>query len=733
MPQSELINLSRRNFLKAGVVSGTGLTLGIYFGSSLAEELTSGPGHASAELANQAQLEPNAFVRIGTDNSVTIIAKHIEFGQGTHTGLPTIVAEELDAAWDQIKVESAPADASRYNNLHWGPYQGTGGSSAIANSYEQLRNAGATARAMLINAAAKLWEVSPESILIQQGVVLHKESNRSLKFGELAELASKEKIPEKVTLKSPNDYVYIGKQAARTDTASKSNGTAIFTQDIQFPDMLTAVVAHPPRFGAKLKSFDATNAKKVAGVKDIFAIPSGVAVLAKNFWSAKKARDALEIQWDESNSFTKSSQDILNEYKTLAKKPGATAYSNGSVDEAFKQANETISASYEFPFLAHATMEPMNCVIQLNNDSCELWYGSQTQSGDQFAVAQTLGLAPEKVKINTLFAGGSFGRRANPTGDYVVEAANIAKASKLSTPIKLVWTREDDTLAGYYRPLNYHELKAAVDATGTITAWQHRIVGQSILTGTAFEEMLVKDGIDSTSVEGAANLPYSIPNMHVDLHSPTLPVPIQWWRSVGHTHTALSTEVFLDEIAHKVGKDPVELRRELLKKHPRHLGVLNLAAEKANWGSSLGKNRGRGIAVHKSFNSYVAEVAEVTVNENRTFSVDKVTIAVDCGIAINPDVIRAQMEGGMGYGLCATLSSAITLKDGYVEQSNFNGYQVLRMNQMPEVEVHIVESNENPTGVGEPGTPPIAPAVINAIAAVTGKFHHTMPLPNKLA
>ena len=374
----------------------------------------------------------------------------------------------------------------------------------------------------------------------------------------------------------------------------------------------------------------------------------------------------------------------------------------------------------------------MNCVIQLNSDSCELWYGSQTQSGDQFAVAQTVGLPPEKVKINTLFAGGSFGRRANPSSDYVVEAAHIAKASKLSTPIKLVWTREDDTLSGYYRPLNYHELGAAVDEDGNITAWQHRIVGQSILTGTAFEEMLVKDGIDSTSVEGAANLPYSIPNMHVDLHSPKLPVPIQWWRSVGHTHTAFSTEVFLDEIAHKINKDPVELRRELLKKHPRHLGVLNLAAEKANWGTALAKNKGRGIAVHKSFNSYVAEVAEVTVNENGTYSVDKVTIAVDCGIAINPDVIRAQMEGGMGYGLCTVLSSEITLKDGYVEQNNFDGYQVLRMNQMPEVEVHIVDSNENPTGVGEPGTPPIAPAVINAIAAATGKFYRNLPLPSKL-
>ena len=732
MFQPELINVSRRNFLKAGIVSGTGLTLGLYFNSSLANELKSGPGHSITENANQILLEPNAFVRIGTDNTVTVIAKHIEFGQGTFTGLPTLVAEELDAAWEQIKVESAPADATRYNNLHWGPYQGTGGSSAIANSYEQLRNAGATARAMLVNAAAKLWKVSPGSISIQQGVVLHKPSDQSSSFGELAELASKEAIPEKVTLKSPNNFVYIGKQTPRTDSVSKSNGTAIFTQDIQLPNMLTAVVAHPPRFGAKLKSFEDANAKKITGVKDVIAIPSGVAVIANNFWSAKKARDALEIQWDESNAFTKSSENILNEYKQLAKKPGATAHTSGNTSEAFDLANETISASYEFPFLAHAALEPMNCVIQLNNNTCELWYGSQTQSGDQFAVAQILGLPPEKVKINTLFAGGSFGRRANPSSDYVVEAANIAKASKLTNPIKLVWTREDDTQAGYYRPFNYHELKAAIDSNGKITAWRHSIVGQSILTGTAFEEMLVKDGIDSTSVEGAANLPYSIPNMHVDLHSPKLPVPIQWWRSVGHTHTAFSTEVFLDEIAHKIGKDPVMLRRELLKNHPRHLGVLNLAAEKANWGSTLAENKGRGIAVHKSFNSYVAEVAEVTVNENGTYSVDKVTIAVDCGIAINPDVIRAQMEGGMGYGLSTVLSSVITLKDGYVEQSNFDGYQVLRMNQMPEVEVHIVESSENPTGVGEPGTPPIAPAVINAIAAATGKFHRRLPLPLKL-
>ncbi len=731
MTQSNIVNESRRDFLKLGIISGTSLTLGVYFQPLLAEELLSGPGHATA-ATRQAVLEPNAFVQIGTDNMVTVISKHIEFGQGTFTGLPTLIAEELDAAWSQIKVESAPADPTLYNNLNWGPYQGTGGSSSIANSYEQLRNAGASARAMLVAAAAQAWSVSAESISIQQGVVLHKASKQSATFGELAELAAAQPVPEQVTLKSPKDFVYIGKHVPRKDSASKINGSAIFTQDIQLPDMLTAVVAHPPKFGAIMKSFDASKAKTIKGIKDVVAIPSGVAVLAKDFWTAKKARDLLEIEWDETNAFKLGSNEILAQYKSLAKKPGAVAHTSGDIDDAFNKANTSLSASYELPFLAHAALEPMNCVIQLNSDSCELWYGAQLQTGDVHAVSQTVGLPSEKITIHTLFAGGSFGRRGNPYSDYVVEAATIAKAAKIPAPIKMVWTREDDTQAGYYRPFYYHELQAAIDENNKISGWRHRIVGQSIITGTGFEGMLVKDGIDATSVEGAANLPYSIPNMHVDLHTTKFPIPIQWWRSVGHTHTAFTTEVFLDEIAHKIKKDPVQLRRELLQDHPRHLGVLNLAAEKSNWGSPLGKNKGRGIAVHKSFNSYVAEVAEVTVQDDGSYSVDRIVIAVDCGIAVNPDLIHAQMEGGMGYGLSAVLSSAITFKDGAVEQSNFDGYQVLRMNQMPQVEVHIIESNENPTGVGEPGTPPIAPAVVNAIASVTGKHYRSLPLPRSV-
>ncbi len=727
-----LVNESRRTFLKLGVVAGTGLTLGVYFRQAVAEEAASGPGHSVAATPEFNVKDPSAFVRINADNTVTVISKHIEFGQGTYTGLSTLVAEELDADWSQVRVESAPADAAIYNNLNWGPVQGTGGSSAIANSFYQMRYAGAAARNMLKSAAAQKWNVPVDSLSVTRGIVAHQDSSRSATFGELAEIAAEQAVPEKVTLKEKKDFVLIGKHVPRVDSISKSNGTAIFTQDIQLPDLLTALIAHPPKFGAVVKSFDADKAMAVKGVRKVVQVHSGVAVIAKDFWTAKKARDLLQIEWDESNAYTKSTDEIFAEYKQLAQKPGAVAFTTGDTNNALSKADKVLKAEFQFPFLAHAALEPMNCVVQVKKDSCELWYGAQVQTGDLHAVAAIVDLPPEKIKINTLLAGGSFGRRANPKSDYVVEAAAIAKASSLSVPIKLVWTREDDMHAGYYRPLNYHQLQAGIDKAGNITAWHQRIVGQSILTGTAFESMLVIDGIDSTSVEGAKDLPYGIPNQLVDLHSPTLPVPIQWWRSVGHTHTAFSTETFLDEIAHTIKKDPVQLRRELLTEHPRHLGVLNLVAKKSNWSKPLGSNRGKGVAVHKSFDSYVAQVAEVTVHENREFTVDKVYIAVDCGIAVNPDVIRAQMEGGMGYGLSAVLSSAITLKNGAVEQSNFDGYQVLRMNQMPEVEVHIVESEENRAGVGEPGTPPIAPAVINAIAAATGKFYHSLPLPRTI-
>jgi isoquinoline 1-oxidoreductase beta subunit len=721
MNAGNIVNVSRRRFLQ----TGAGLTLAI--------ALPSGLNRMAEAASGTTRFEPNAFVRIGSDDTVTVIVKHLEMGQGTYTGLPTLVAEELDAAWSQIRVEGAPADAQRYNNLFWGPMQGTGGSTAMANSFDQMRKAGATARAMLVAAAAQRWKVAPGSLRVKDGVVMHPATGRKASFGQLARQAARLPVPAGVALKDPKDFVYIGKRVPRKDTSAKVTGRALFTQDVRLPGMLTALVAHPPRFGAKLKSFDASKAKAVPGVVEVVGIPGGVAVLAKDFWSAKTGREALAIAWDETDAFRLGSPEIMAQYKTLARQPGTIARKDGDADRALAGATKRLQAAFEFPFLAHAAMEPMNCVVKLGRDVCEVWNGEQFQTADQAAVAATVGLKPGQVKLHMLYAGGSFGRRANPHSDYLVEAASIAKAIRGRAPVKLVWTREDDMQAGYYRPMYYHELTGGLDDRGNIVAWQHRIVGQSILAGTAFEGAMVKNGIDATSVEGAATLPYAIPNVTVDLHSPRLPVPVQWWRSVGSTHTAFSTETFLDELAAAAGKDPVEFRRALLQAHPRHRAVLELAAAESAWGTPLargadGERRGRGVAVHESFNTFVAQVAEVSVKPDGSFRVDRVVCAVDCGIAVNPDVIRAQMEGGIGFGLATVLYGAITLKDGVVEQSNFDGYVPLRIDEMPAIEVHIVESAEKPTGVGEPGTPVIAPAVANALYAATGRRARRLPI-----
>jgi len=737
--QSVLENLSRRQFIINSAYVGAGLSIGFYLSacsddkkstaqSSAKSAATAGDATA-AKNANEI-FAPNAFIRIKPDNSVSLVMKHFEMGQGTYTGLATILAEELDASWDQVVVEAAPANVKLYKNNFWDA-QGTGGSTSIANSYEQMRKAGATARAMLVAAAANLWQVSAQDIRVKDGVVTHSASNNSANFGDLANLAAQQVVPQDVFLKNEDEFRLIGKNLPRKDTPEKTTGKAMYTQDVKLPNMLTAVVAHAPRFGAKLKSFDAGAAKKVKGVEAVVQIPNAVAVLAKDFWSADQGRKALQIEWDESQAIKKGSLELMDDYKKLAKQPGTVATNIGDVNKAMTGTAKLANASYQFPYLAHAPMEPLNCVVQINQDGCEIWNADQSPTRDQTMVAQTLGIKPEQVKINTLYAGGSFGRRANPQSDYVVEATNIAKAlgeaepDKKNTPVKMVWSREDDMRAGYFRPMYYHEISAALDKGGMPLAWQHRIVGQSILEGTP----RVKNGIDPTSVEGAANLPYDIPNLRVELHTTKNQVPVQWWRSVGSTHTAFATETFIDQLAVLAEKDPLEYRRALLKKQPRHLGVLNLAAEKAGWGTALSPGRGRGIAVHKSFNTYVAQVAEVSVHKDNSFSVDRVVIAVDCGIPINPGVITAQMEGGMGFGLATALSSAITLNDGKVQQSNFDTYRVLRMNQMPKsVEVHIVNSDQPPTGVGEPGTPVIAPAVANALASVTGKRYYELPI-----
>jgi isoquinoline 1-oxidoreductase subunit beta len=717
------VHLNRREFLKSSTAGSAALILGFHIPAGAAEAAR--PKDITGKLT-VSSFAPNAFVRIGADDTVTVIAKHVEMGQGSYTGLATLVAEELDADWTKVNVEGAPADAKLYNNFMFGPAQGTGGSTSIANSYEQLRKAGAAARAMLVSAAAEEWKVPAETITVERGVVKH--DGRTASFGQLVAKAAGLPVPTEVKLKDPKDFRYIGKSIARKDSRAKCNGTALYTIDMKLPGLLTAVVAHPPRFGATVKSFDAAKAKSVHGVVEVVQIPQGVAVLATNFWAAKQGRDALMVQWDESKANKLGSDEILEHYKALAEQIAVPAKQTGDMEAALSAAARTLTAAFEFPYLAHAAMEPMNCVIKLGTDVCEVWNGEQFQTVDQANVAAVVGMKPEQVKINMLYAGGSFGRRANPASDYLNEAAHIVKAIKGRAPVKLQWTREDDMRAGYFRPTYYHVLRAALDANNNPIAWHHRIVGQSIMAGTPFEPMVVKDGIDGTSVEGAVNLPYPFTNLRVDLHSTKIGVPVQWWRSVGSTHNAFSTETFMDELAAAAGKDPVEFRRGLLATHPRHLGVLNLAAEKAGWGTPLAQGQARGVAVHESFNTFVAQIAEVSMKPDGSFRVDRVVCAVDCGVAVNPDVIRAQMEGGIGYGLAAALDGAITLKDGRVEQGNFHDYRVLRMNEMPKVEVYIVDSKESPTGVGEPGTPVIAPAVCNALFALTGKRIRSLPI-----
>ncbi|MBL4826289.1 MAG: xanthine dehydrogenase family protein molybdopterin-binding subunit, partial [Spongiibacteraceae bacterium] len=515
-------NESRRRFLK----STAGLTLALYL-----------PLASGKNIDTTTTFEPNAFLRIAEDNSVTVIAKHLEMGQGTYTGLATLVAEELDAAWSQVRVEAAPANAKRYSNLNWGA-QGTGGSSAINNSWEQMRQAGASARAMLVMAAAKRWNVATKDIHVVGGVLSHSASGKTANFGQLASAAAEQAVPEQVTLKKPKDFKLIGQQhLPRKDSKAKTNGSAIYTQDIHLPNMLTAVVAHPPRFGGKVKSFNASKSLEIKGVVEVVQIPSGVAVLATGTWAAKKGRDALHIEWDETTAFKQSSDDLIDQYKTLAKSPGTIARQEGNADKALTNASQTLEAEYDFPYLAHAAMEPMNCVIKLSKDRCETWYGAQLQTADQAVLAKIFALQPEQVHINTLYAGGSFGRRASKNHDYIIEAAHIVKASDTHAPVKLVWMREDDTQAGNYRPMFHHRLKAGLDNKGNLVSWQHRLVGQSIMANSPFEGS-IKNGIDPTSVEGAMNLPYAIANIQVDLHSPNIAVPIQWWRVVGSSHTA---------------------------------------------------------------------------------------------------------------------------------------------------------------------------------------------------
>jgi isoquinoline 1-oxidoreductase beta subunit len=715
---------SRRGFLKAGALASGGLVLGFM--------LPGGGRLARAAEGKPAVYAPNAFLRVAPDNTVTVIVNRLEFGQGVHTSLPMVIADELDADWSQVRAELAPA-GEQYKDPAFG-MQITGGSGTIAHSFTQYREIGARARAMLVAAAAGQWKVSPGQCRTAKGVV-YGPAGQKASYGSLADAAMKQPVPETVTLKEAKQFRFIGKPMKRLDARAKSSGRQQFGLDFK-PEggkLAVAVVAHPPVFGAKVAKVDASKARAIRGVLEVVEIPvdrggRGIAVIAEGYWPAKQGRDALEIQWDLSGVGKLDSAAQLAEFTELSKTPGAVAHQADT--SKLGTAAKKISAVYEFPYLAHAPMEPINCTVDLKDDSCTLWVGSQFQTGDQAAAAKTAGLKPEQVTLHTMMAGGGFGRRAVPTSDFVVEAVNIAKAYKAaghSGPVKMIWSREDDIKGGYYRPSHVHRAEIGLDAQGRIIAWDHVIVGQSIAAGTPFEGFMIKGGVDSTMVEGMG-APYDVP-LNLSAHIATANVPVLWWRSVGSTHTAFVMETLIDEAAHIAREDPVAYRKKLIDpKHARHHAALDLAVAKSGYGrKTLPKGHAWGVAVHESFNTVVAYVVEASIKDG-TPRLHRAVAGVHCNLAVNPLSIAAQVEGAALMALGTTLpGAAITLKDGVVQQQNFGDYTVARMNDMPQVEVHIVPSNDPPTGLGEPGLPPLAPAFANALFKLTGKRLRKLP------
>ncbi len=724
--KSQPLNISRRTFIKATALIAGGLVIAFTIPQAKRFLMPGAKPEATGDESKKLPA-PNAFLRVGTDNTVTVMLAHSEMGQGIWTTLPMLIAEELDADWSKIKVEHASA-APDYAHTAYG-MQITGGSSTTWSEFDRYRQAGALTRAILISAAAQQLDVPVESLKTENGFVIS--GDQKISYGDLAEAATKIETPKAVTLKDPKDWKVIGKATKRLDGAEKINGTAIFGQDIHFDGLMTAMVVRSPVFGGSVRKFDASAAKQIKGVHKVVQIPTGVAVIADNYWAAKKGRDALKVDWDLGPNAGLDSKALLADFRKKAASPGLNAAKAGDSKVAMAKAEKFVEAEYTLPYLAHSPMEPLNCTVKIDTDTCEIWTGTQMQTTDQQAAAKILGLKPEQIKIHTQFLGGGFGRRANPAADFVSEAVHVAKAAEM--PVKTVWSREDDVKGGYYRPMYLHKAKIGLDNNGMPAAWEHVSVGQSIIVGTPFEAFMIKDGIDATSVEGTADSPYlkSVPHYQVSLHTAKTGIPVLWWRSVGHSHTAFVMESLIDELAHTAKKDPLEYRRALLKDHPRHLAALNLAAEKAEWHKPLPKGVFRGIAVHESFGSFVAQVAEVSVEKGEV-KVHRMVSAIDCGLAVNPDSLKAQMESSISFGLGAAMQSEITFKDGMVEQSNFHDYQVMRMAAMPKVEVFIVPSTEKMGGVGEPGLPPVAPAVTNAIFAATGKRIRTLPIGNQL-
>ncbi len=716
------IKPTRRGFLLGAAAGAAGLAVGFRWQSQ-------------AQAQDKPAVHPfQPYVAIAPDGHVTIYSSQFEMGQGAYFGIATLVNEELDAEWPKITVEGGSGNVAAYGNLAWGgAAQGTGGSTSMTSSWERYRKAGAAMRMMLIAAAAKDWNVAASEVTAKAGMLTHS-SGKSASYGEMAAKAAGIAPPTDVPLKPREQWTQVGNAGLkRYDSAMKTNGTAPFTIDVKRPNMATAVMIHPPKFGVTVASFDATKAKAVKGVIDVVQISRGVAVVAENMWAAIKGRDLVTVTWNEDKAEKRSSAEILAAYEAQAKAaPIAVARNDGDAAKGFASAATVLEATFSFPYLAHAALEPLNAVAEMKDGVVEIWAGHQMPDLYQYIASQIAGVTPDKVKLHVMRTGGGFGRRAVFDADVVAESVEVAKALNWSRPVKVQWTRDNDMKGGRYRPAYVHAMKAGLDKDGNVIAWQNHIVGQSIMSGTLFEGMAVKNGIDFTSVEGAANLPYAIPNLSVGLSTMQAGVPVLWWRAVGSTHTAYAVEAFLDEVAEASGKDPVALRLELLKNHPRHLAALKLAAEKAGWGSAPAEGRFRGIAVAESFSSVVAQVAEVSIPAPGQVKVERVVCAVDCGTAINPDQVKAQMEGGIGFGLSSILAEEITLEGGEVQQANYDSYTPLRIDQMPQVEVHIVPSDAPPTGAGEPGVPPIGPAVANAVYQATKKRVRVLPFAKGL-
>jgi len=712
-----MVEFSRRTFLKSGAASGASLLLAFHVPPKMEQLLLGASSKKPLPV-------PNAFLRISADDSVTILLTHSEMGQGIWTTLPMLIAEELGCDWSKIKVEHAPAGAA-YAHTGFG-MQMTGGSSSTWSEFDRYRTVGAMAREMLVKAAARQWGVDSGALHVQSGNVKH--GQKSLSFGQLAEAAQALPPPTHVQLKPPSQWTIIGKPTRRLDSPEKLTGRAKFGIDVQFPGLRTALVARGPVFGATVKSFDSSKALAVPGVEAVVQVPSGVAVLAGHFWAAKQGRAALEIQWDLGPGADVDTTKLLTSFRELSRTSGMVAAKKGDCDAALAAAPRRLEAVYDVPYLAHAPMEPLNCTVKIEADGCDIWTGTQFQTMDQAVTAKLTGLPLEKVRIHTTFLGGGFGRRATPVSDFVSEAVQVALAARV--PVKVVWTREDDIRGGYYRPMFVHRVEVGTDAKGRPVAWKHTIVGQSIIAGTPFEQMMVKDGIDGSSIEGVVDSPYieAVPARRVTLHSPRAPIPVLWWRSVGNTHTAFVMESMVDELAHAAGKDPLAYRLALLDANPRFQNLLRLVAEKAGWGKPATSGQARGLAVHESFGSIVAQVAEVSVEAKKRIRVHRVVCAVDCGLAVNPLGVEAQLQGAIAFGLGPVLHSELAIEEGRVKQSNFHDYRVLRLNEMPVVEVHIARSSAKMGGIGEPGTAPLSAAVANAVFALTGQRLRSLPL-----